>query len=58
MERPNWLDQEPKQWPASARIAYGILLRAALRRMEQQALRPRIGPGRTPSLNRLSAKRI
>lgn len=37
MERPDWLDKDPKQWPACARIAYGILLRSALRRMEQQA---------------------
>jgi len=44
MKRPVWLDQDPHQWPASARIAYGILLRATLRRMKQHAPQPKVAP--------------
>ncbi len=36
MHRPDWIDKDPQDWPPSARIAYGILLRAALRRLNQE----------------------
>ncbi len=55
MERPDWMDQDPKQWPACARIAYGILVKAALRRMEHEAcVRAQTAgayPGRVPLID-------
>jgi len=36
MARPDWLDKDPEEWPQSARVAYGLLIRAVLRRLGQE----------------------
>ena len=53
MLRPDWMEKDPKEWPASAQIAYGILIRAATRRMEAKRgldhVEPQPGPTRLTS---------